>query len=749
MPTQNLDPSTPSALSRRGFLKAASKVSGGLLLGFFLPLPGCSSPPISREDAFLSVGANAVGSLPEARWLNAWIRIGEQGAVTLRVPSSEMGQGVLTSLAQILAEELEVPFNRVRAEEAPVHEDYCRSGPMGKTMVTGGSESVKGYWLILRKAGAAGRTLLIEEAAARLGVPASECSASDGRVLHAGSGKSLPYPELVEGASKRTPPDEPVLKAPETFKVVGQSPPRLDLLEKVNGKAIFGVDVRIPDMVYACVKASPVFGGVLKSVEEGDTLKAPGILQRVDLPDAVAVVATSWWKAKKAVEALKVTFDPKGNETLSSAVISERFKQGLEGDGRVCISEGDPLSVIAEAGDSCIDVTYEVPYLAHVPMEPSACTVRLGSDRCDLWLATQAPDWVHKVAVELTGLKAEQVFVHRTYLGGGFGRKAEQDYARQAIQIAKAVGKPVKLLWTREEDFTHDFYRPACSSRLKAVLDANGLPKVWFQRSISQQILERMMGSTTVSIVSAAQRLTGPTIDAIVMEGTLKMPYTFQNRRIELVDIQLPIPVGFWRSVGHSFNGFFVECFMDELAHAAKQDPLAYRLALMKDHPRDKRLLEAVAEAAGYGKAPEGRFQGVAHQGSFGSLASMVAEISVTPEGKLKVHKVTAAVDCGRVIHPDILKAQIEGGVGFGLSAMWQEAITIEGGAVTQKNLGAYPLMPLKEMPEVTVLTLESPEEALGGIGEVGVPPVAPAVLNAWFRATGKRVRSLPFLPVA
>lgn len=746
--SQKTPESLTPALSRRGFLRAAGQVSSGLLLGFFLPLPGCSSPPISREDAFLAVGASAVASLPEARWLNAWIRIGAQGAVTLRIPSSEMGQGSLTSLAQILAEELEVPFQRVRAEEAPVHDDYCRSGPMGKTMVTGGSESVKGYFLILRKAGAAARTLLIEEAAARLGVPSAECTAKDGQVQHAGSGKSLPYAELVEGASKRTPPDEPVLKAPERFTVIGTSPSRLDLLEKVTGKAIFGVDVVVPGMVYACIKASPVFGGALKSVEEGDLAKTPGFIQRVDLEDAVAVVSSSWWQAKKAVEALKVTFDPRGNETLSTAGITERFMKGLESPGRTCINEGEPEEALAEAGDKVIEATYEVPYLAHVPMEPSACTVKLEPTRCDVWIATQAPDWIHKLAVELTRLKPEQVFVHRTYLGGGFGRKAEKDYARQAILIAQAVGKPVKLLWTREEDFAHDFYRPAAASKLKATLGSDGLPRVWFQRSISQQILERLMGETTVSIVSAAQRLTGPTIDAIQMEGTLKMPYTFPNRRIELVDIRLPVPVGFWRSVGHSYNGFFVECFLDELAHVAGQDPMAYRLTLMKDHPRDKRLLEAVAEASSWGKAPEGRFQGVAHQGSFGSLVSMVAEIGLTPQGRLRVHKITVGVDCGRAIHPDNIKAQLEGGVGFGLSAFWQEAITLEGGAVQQKNLGAYPLMPLKEMPEVSVVILESPEEALGGIGEVGVPPVAPAVLNAWFKATGKRVRKLPFEPV-
>lgn len=731
------------SLSRRGFLKSLGAASTGLLVSFFLPLPGCKPPPLSEETEPLVTGASSTS--PTLSWVNAWIRVGEDNVATLRLASSEMGQGVMTALPMILAEELDMPWQQVRVEMAPTHEAYYREAYGEKTMLTADSQSIRGYYQLLRKAGASARQMLVAAAAQTWGVPETACEARAGEVRHAESNRTLTYGALAGKASQLTPPKEPVLKDPSTFALIGTSPERLDVRAKVNGTAGFGIDVKRPGMVYAMVKAAPAFGGTLKSVDDSALKGMPGNPQRVDLPNAVAVVADSTWRAKKGLEALKLEFDAGPNASMNTASLSAILKAGLDEEGRVAEKEGDVDAVLAQAS-KVMEATYEVPYLYHATMEPMNCTVELQADRCDVWVPTQAQKAAQALVVKQTGLKAEQVFIHTTYLGGGFGRRGEVDFIAQALAVAQAVKKPVKLLWTREEDMTHDFYRPAFAVRFKGALGADGQPIAWFSRSCGQNILERVLPSALFSIAEAAQSLSGTTMDVLAVQGLVSMPYALPARRMEYVKKTLPVPVGFWRSVGHSHNAFFFESFLDELAHEGKQDPYQFRRTLLKDNARALRVLDAAAKLAGWGQVPAGRAQGIALHESFGSLVAQVAEVSVSAEGVLTVHKVSCAVDPGIIIHPDIVKAQMEGCIGFGLSSMLGERVDLEGGAVVQHNFHQYPVLRLGQMPEVLVELVPTLDAAVGGIGEPGLPPVIPAVTNALFAATGVRIRSLPLL---
>lgn len=731
------------SLSRRGFLKSLGAASTGLLVSFFLPLPGCATPPLPRELEPLVTGANS--SSPAPVWVNAWIRMGEDNVATLRLASSEMGQGVMTALPMILAEELEIPWQQVRVEMAPTHEAYYREAYGDKTMLTADSQSIRGYYALLRQAGAAARQMLLTAAAQTWGVPEATCEARAGAVRHAESNRTLKYGELAPKATQLTPPKEPKLKDPSTFTLIGTSPERLDVRAKVDGTAGFGIDVKRPGMLYAMVKAAPTFGGTLKKVEDSALKGMPGNPQRVDLPNAVAVVADSTWRAKKALEALTLEFDAGPNANMSTASLTAQLRAGLEEPGRVAEKEGDVDAVLAQAAQ-VVEATYEVPYLYHSTLEPMNCTVDLQADRCDVWVPTQAQKAAHTLAVEKTGLKPEQVFIHTTYLGGGFGRRGEVDFIAQALTVAQAVKKPVKLLWTREEDMTHDFYRPAFVVKFKGAVGADGQPSAWFSRSCGQNILERVLPSAMFVVAEAAQALSGTTVDVLAVQGLVQLPYALPARRMEYVKKTLPVPVGFWRSVGHSHNAFFFESFLDELAHAGKQDPYQLRRTLLKDNPRALRVLDAAATLAGWGQAPTGRGQGIALHESFGSLVAQVAEVSVSPEGVLTVHKVSCAVDPGIIVHPDIVKAQMEGCIGFGLSSMLGERIDLEGGAVVQKNFHQYPVLRLGQMPEVQVTLVPTLDAPVGGIGEPGLPPLIPAVTNAIFAVTGVRIRSLPLL---
>lgn len=733
-----------TTFSRRNFLKSLGVASTGLLVSFFLPLPGCASPPpLSKELEPLQTGASS--SSATSHWVNAWIRIGEDNIATLRLAASEMGQGVMTSLPMILAEELEIPWSQVRVEMAPPHEAYYREAYGEKTMLTADSQSIRGYYLLLRQAGAAARSMLISAAAREWGVPESSCQAQDGEVRHAESQRALPYGALAAQAAQLPPPKEPVLKDPNTFRLIGTSPERLDLRAKATGTALFGIDVKLPDMLYAMVKAAPVFGGTVLKVDDQALKGMPGNPQRVELPQAVAVVADSTWRAKKGLEALKLEFGPGQNGDWSTERISSLLRAGLEEQGRVAEKEGDVDAALAQASN-VLEATYEVPYVYHSTLEPMNCTVHLQADRCDVWVPTQAQKAAQQLVVSVTGLKPEQVFIHTTYLGGGFGRRGEVDFIAQALAVAQAVKKPVKLLWSREEDMTHDFYRPAFVVKFKGAVGADGLPSAWFSRCCGQNILERVLPSAMFTVAEAAQGLSGTTVDILAVQGLVQMPYTLPARRMEYVKKTLPVPVGFWRSVGHSHNGFFFESFLDELAHAGKQDPYELRRTLLKENPRALRVLDAVAKLAGWKQAPAGRSQGIALHESFGSLVAQVAEVSVSPEGVLTVHKVSCAVDPGIVIHPDTVKAQMEGCIGFGLSSLLGEQIDLAGGAVVQQNFHQYPVLRLGQMPDVQVELVSTPDAPVGGIGEPGLPPLIPAVTNAIFAATGVRIRKLPLL---
>ncbi|MFM7204126.1 MAG: molybdopterin cofactor-binding domain-containing protein [Myxococcota bacterium] len=728
--------------SRRHFLKSLGAASTGLLVSFFLPLPGCAAPPLLSTETEPLTGGASSGD-PSRAWINAWIRIGEDNIATLRLAASEMGQGVMTALPMILAEELEIPWAQVHVEMAPAHEAYYREAYGEKTMLTADSQSIRGYYLLLRQAGAAARHMLTAAAAQTWGVPEASCEARDGEVRHPESNRSLTYGALAVKAAQLTPPKEPVLKDPSTFRVIGSSPERLDVRDKVTGKATFGIDIKRPGMLYAVVKASPTFGGTLQSVDDSALKGMPGNPQRVELPNGVAVVADSTWRAKKGLEALKLKFEPGPNANMSTSSISAQLRAGLDEEGRVAEKEGDVDAALAQA-PKVLEAIYEVPYLYHSTLEPMNCTVELQADRCDVWVPTQAQKAAQDLVAKQTGLKLEQVFIHTTYLGGGFGRRGEVDFIAQALTVAQAVKKPVKLVWTREEDMTHDFYRPAFVVKFKGAVGADGLPSAWFSRSCGQNILERVLPSALFKGAEAAQFLSGTTVDVLAVQGLFQMPYALPARRMEYVKKTLPVPVGFWRSVGHSHNAFFFESFLDELAHEGKQDPYQLRRTLLKDNPRALRVLDTAAKLSGWGQAPTGRAQGIALHESFGSLVAQVAEVSVSAEGALTVHKVSCAVDPGIIIHPDIVRAQMEGCIGFGLSSMLGERIELEGGAVVQQNFHQYPLLRLGQMPEVLVELVPTLDAPVGGIGEPGLPPLIPAVTNAIFALTGVRIRSLP-----
>jgi len=712
-------------MDRRTFLRGTGVAAGGLLLGFFLPLPGCSSPPLPLEPMLLRQGAVRTGPGDKDAWINAWIRIDAEGLTTLRLPSSEMGQGVLTALPMILAEELEADWSRVVVEMAPVHEAYYRPAYGSETMLTADSQSVRGYFDILRTAGAAARQMLIEAAARQWGVPAAECQARKGIVSHGSSGRQLSFGALATAASALPAPGKPALKARSAYTLIGTSPPRLDLLPKVNGTATFGMDVKVPGMLYAAVKSNPYFGGTLRKVDDSALKGMPGIIKRVDVPNAVAVIAD--------------------NAGVSTSTLTATLRAGLDEPGRVLESKGNVEDAF-QGAKQVLEATYEAPYLYHATMEPMNCTVQVQKDRCDIWVGTQAQDATRKAAVDITGLEPEQVHVHTTYLGGGFGRRGEVDFIEQALHIAKDAGRPVKMVWTREEDVTHDRYRPAFAARFKGAVGPDGLPVAWFNRNCGQNILEGRLPGAMMSVARGLQRVTGATVDILAVQGGIDLAYAIPHRKVEYVQRILPIPVGFWRSVGHSHNGFFVESFLDELAHAARVDPFEMRQRLLKDRPRELRVLEAAAKLGEWGSPASGHFQGIAFHDSFGTLVAQVAEVSVSPEGSLTVHRVSCAVDPGIIIHPDIVTAQIEGGIGYALSSMLRERIEIAGGRVVQSNFHDYQLMRMSQMPEVKVTLLETPDAPVGGIGEPGVPPLAPAVCNALFAATGVRIRSLPLL---
>jgi isoquinoline 1-oxidoreductase beta subunit len=704
-------------IGRRDFLKTGTLIGGGLILGFYLPLNGSLSSASNPKGASF---------MP-----NAFIRIGTDDIVTIIVNKSEMGQGVYTSLPMLVAEELEVDWSKIRFEAAPVDPAYNHTqwGVQG----TGGSTSVWSEWERLRKAGATARTMLVKAAADIWKVNPASCRAEKGFVIHDPTQRKISYGKLVEKASQMEPPKNVALKEEKDFKIIGKPRRRLDTPEKTNGKAIFGIDAKIPGMLTAVVARSPVFGGRVKSFNADKAKAVAGVKEVVQINSGVAVIADDFWSAKRGRDALEVTWDEGDLATLSTSRMREEYMNLGKTPGTVARKEGSPESVLSKAAKQ-LRAEYEVPYLAHACMEPLNCLVDLRSDGCEIWTGTQSQTLDRNGAASVVGLKPEQVKIHTTFLGGGFGRRANphSDFVTEAARVAKAVGKPVKVIWTREDDMKGGYYRPMWYDRIAAGLDEKGNLVAWQHTIVGQSILTGTPFDPKKEV------------DPASVEGAENIPYEIPNISVNLHTPKIGVPVQWWRSVGHSHTAFVVESFMDELSHAAGKDPYEFRRNLLTKHPRHYGVLKLAAEKFGWGRPlPKGRGRGIAVHESFGSFVAQVAEVSINAEGEVRVYRVVCAIDCGKIVNPDTIKAQMESGIVFGLSAALHGKITFQNGRVEQSNFHDYPLLRLNEMPLVEVHIVASKEKS-GGVGEPGVPPIAPAVCNAIFSVTGRRIRSLP-----
>ncbi|WP_334188974.1 xanthine dehydrogenase family protein molybdopterin-binding subunit [Noviherbaspirillum sp.] len=748
----------PRKKSRRRFLLGGVGIAGALIVGWGV------QP--ARQRLTLS---NPVPVKNGEVMLNGWIRIARDGTVLLAMPQSEMGQGVYTALPMLVAEEMDVPLARIQIEQAPIdkifgniamlrdglpfHPDGAGTlkkasewftGKMARElglMVTGGSSSVKDTWGPMREAGAAARAMLVAAAAREWNVPASECRTEDGAVLH-GSGKRMAYGDLASKAVD-TRPSDIRLKKPEEFKLIGTSQPRRDSAAKVNGSAVFGLDVRPAGLVFAAVKMAPTIGGSVQRADRDAVHGMPGVLRVVDFSGAaagmsgLAVIAKTYWQARQAVAALPVDWNPGPNQKLaSSAVFSELAAKLDTESGFVYHSAGKPAP--AERRTKTITAEYSAPFLAHAAMEPINCTAQVKDGKVTIWAPTQVPSIAVDAAAGVAEVSPQDVTLHVTYIGGGFGRRLEIDMVAQAVAIAlQADGAPVQVIWSREEDTRHDMYRPAAIGRFSAALDKDGEVVLFESKlasgSITHQVMERTFG------------LPGAGPDKTTAEGVFDMQYEFPHQHIAHVTVPTPVPLGYWRSVGHSHNAFFKECFIDELAHAAGKDPVAFRRAMLKNRPRHRAVLDAAVAKAG--KPSAGRAHGVALHQSFGSIVAEVAEVSIE-NNEIRVHKVVCAIDCGIAVNPNIIAQQMESSVVFGLSAALAGEVTIKDGKVEQSNFHDYPVLRLNQAPHVETVIIRNAEPP-EGVGEPGTPPIAPAVANAVFALTGTRLRRLPLRLVA
>jgi len=716
---------------RRTFLKAGTAAGGGLAIGFYLP-------------GTVRVAEAAAG---EAK-LNAYVRIGTDGKVTIVCGQSEMGQGCHNALSMLIAEELEVDLKNVHIEQGGVdpafgNPRYSGFRAVGGFQGTGGSSSVRNVGPVARRAGAAARFMLISAGAERMQVLRSECIAENGFVIHKPSGRKVSYGSVANDAAKMVAPDEPALKPRSEFKIIGKSTPRHDLPLKVTGKPIYGLDVKRPGMLTATIAKCPVFGGKVKSFNAEKALKVPGVKKVVQVSSGVAVVADSFWAAKKGRDALAVTWDEGPMAKVSTPDIYRNWAQLAKGPTAAeRLKVGDVPAALA-GGAKRVEAVYEVPFLAHACMEPMNATAHFKGDSVEVWAPTQAQSWNQYWVSQLTGLPPKAITIHTTYLGGGFGRRLESDYVLDAVETSRAAGNvPVKVVWTREDDLQHDFYRPASLNVLQAALGADGMPTAWRHRIVGASILQYFK--------TFAHFLRKDGLDPTSVQGAADyFPYDIANVYLDYVNNNPGVPSGFWRSVANSQNGFLLESFVDELAHAAGKDPYQYRRQLFnKPHAaRLRGVLDLAAEKAGWGKPlPSGVHRGIAAHFSYNSYCAQVAEVSVAKDGKVRVPRVVAAIDAGWVVNPEMLKYQIESGIFYGLTAALYGEITIRNGRVEQSNFNDYRIMRMDEMPRVEVHILEGQGEQGGG-GEPGVPPIAPAVCNAIFAATGKRIRKLPVKP--
>jgi len=679
--------------------------------------------------------ADATKSVPLFS-LNPYLRIGSDGRVVIVVGKSEMGQGVYSSLPMLVAEELEVDWSTISVEAAPVAQEYYHA-QWGVIQVTGGSTSVLSEWERLRKAGAGARVMLVQAAAEIWKADPKSCRAEKGSVVHDPSNRRLSYGELAEKAAKVKPPKDVPLKEPKEFKVIGKPMSRLDTPEKTSGTAIFGIDAKVPEMLTAVIARPPVFGGKIKSFNAEKAKAVQGVKEVVQVPSGVAVVADDFWSARLGREALETTWDEGANAKLSTEGMREQYKNLAKNPGVVARREGDSEEGLRKAAKQ-ISAEYEVPYLVHAPMETLNCLVDLRADQCNIWTGTQLQSGDRDAAAAIAGLKPERVRIHNLFLGGGFGRRAnpKSDFVSEAVHVAKKVKKPVKVIWTREDDIKGGYYRPFWYDRIAAGLDLKGNLVAWKHTIVGQSIL---VGSPFEGAM-----LDEHGVDATSVEGAADAPYEIPNILVDLHSPKIGVPVQWWRSVGHSHTAFVVESFIDELAHVSNKDPFEFRRSLLNKHPRQKAVLELAAQKANWMKPPEkGTGRGIALHESFGSIVAQVADVSVNPAGRVRVHKVVCAIDCGMVVNPEIVRAQMESAIVFGLSAVLHGAITFKNGRVEQSNFNDYQILRMYEMPTIEVFIMPS-QEPLGGVGEPGVPPIAPAVGNAIFSATGKRIRRLP-----
>jgi len=726
----------PGPVTRRAFVRSAAAVGGGLVLGIYLP----TGKAVAQENAPGSAAKEAPPRTP-----SAFLRIAPDDTITLVTPSVEMGQGGHTALPMILMEELGGDWRRLKVEDAPPTALF--NNPLFRVQITAGSFSVRGWYTELRRIGAAGREMLVAAAAQQWGVSAADCMAANSVITHAPSGRTCTYGSVASAAAVMSVPERPALKTGK-FDLIGTSPLRVDVADKVDGSARYGIDVKLPGMLYGAVKTCPTLGGKLKSFDDARARTAPGFHATVALPDGVIVVARSYWQAKKALALVAVEYDLGALAGVDSATVSQRLHDGFNEKGTVARDDGNVDAAFANvastgpahagggsgflaaayaAGTPSLEAVYEVPYLAHACMEPMNCTVRADEAGAEVWCGTQAPQVAQHAAAEVLGLAPEKIKVNTLYLGGGFGRRGEADYVAQAAAAAKATGKPVKLVWSREEDIQHDFYRPAAAIKFRAALDG-----------------DKRLKALECNIVTASKpsfSFPGP---PFYTEGVYNLSYAIPNLRVTGVDKNIGVRFGFWRSVNESHNPFMLEGFIDEIAHQSGQDPYQFRRSMLQ-HPEARRLLvvlDTVADKGGWGRQGPGHALGIAAFEAFGSYIGSVVDVTVKDKA-ITLHKVVTAIDCGVAVHPDNIRAQLEGGMVYGLAAVLRGEITLENGAVKQSNFTDYPMLSMAEMPRTESYIVPSTAPP-GGIGEPGTGPIAPALANAIYAATGTRVRSLP-----
>jgi isoquinoline 1-oxidoreductase beta subunit len=704
-------------LNRRTFLKTTVAAGGGLMIGGYIAF--------DHENAELL----AAGAFEP----NIWLKVNSDDTVRIMLTQLEMGQGVMTSMPMLVAEELDMDWSKIKTEWTPADAKYGNPN-FGGQQLTAGSNSVRGMWKILRGAGATARAMLVTAAAQTWNVPESSLTTEKGEVVHRASNRRAKYGTLVDKAASLPVPKDVKLKDPKSFTLMGKDVPRLDIPEKVNGSAVFGMDVKLPGLLTARVTRCPVFGGKVASFSADKAKAVPGVKHVVQISSGVAVVADNYYSATKGLQALEVKWDEGKLATLTSADILKKYAELAQKPGKIARNQGNADNAFGGAPKK-VERVFEAPFLAHATMEPMNCTADVKPGSCDVYVPTQGQTSAHMAAIAASGLSMDKVKIHTTYLGGGFGRRGEADFVTEAVETSKAVGAPVKVIWSREDDMQHDFYRPISYARMTGAVDATGKPLVFTQHLVQQSLMKRL-GS-----------LPPNGVDFISMDGAASLPYDIPNIKMEYTEQDPGIPYGFWRSVGASFQGFAIEAFVDELAAAAGKDPYLFRRDLLSKAPRHLAALNLAAEKAGWGKPlPQGRARGIAVMEAFGSILSQVTEVSVDSKGAVKVHRVVCTVDTGWVINPDTIKQQMEGGIVYGLSAALKGEITIDKGRVTQRHFNDYPVVRHQEMPAIEVYIVPSVEEP-GGIGEPSTALAAGSLVNAIYAATGKRIYKLPVKP--